>query len=203
MLYKGPSLACERTPSFQGCHLFFPSPLLFSCPLRCTMCPTSTGALSSSASVAVTHLLIRKPPIHLNLQANQRRSGQKYSKWNCWNSGVLRMSRRKAMSRSDSVSMMRSSKRANSSPMVTRNKRKTLRMNLFTSSTSLGGGLVLTIRSALLPALKSAACPSIDVPASDPFSSSMLQGAPLRWRAPGISIPCSATGVGSMLSEGL
>lgn len=122
---------------------------------------------------------MRKPPIHRNLQANQRRRGQKYSKWNCWNSGVLRMSLRKAMSRSDSVSMMRSSSRANSSPMVTRNKRKTLKMNLFSSCTSLGGdGLLLTIPSALLPEVKTAALPSFDAAAPD--SSSMLQGAPLR-----------------------
>lgn len=124
--------------------------------------------------------LTRKPPIHRNLQANQRRRGQKYSKWNCWNSGVLRMSLKKAMSRSDSVSMMRSSSRANRSPMVTRKRRNTLRINLLSSSTSLDvAGLLLTIRCSLLLCPNSVACPSFDVPASD-SSSSMLQGAPLR-----------------------
>lgn len=195
----------------QGCHLFSFSLLSPSLLTRLVCLYVSClhqwrPVLCHSFSVSSTspHLLMRKPPIHRNLQANQRRRGQKYSKWNCWNSGVLRMSLRKAMSRSDSVSMMRSSSRANSSPMVTRNRRNTLRTNLFRSSTSLCGDcLLLTIRSALLPSLNSAACPSFDVPASDSFSSSMLQGEPLRWRARGISMPCSATGVGSTLSEGL
>ncbi|KAG7222416.1 hypothetical protein INR49_016276 [Caranx melampygus] len=164
--------------------------------------PVSSYSVSEPSTSP--HLLTRNPPIHRNLQANQRRRGQKYSKWNCWNSGVLRMSLRKAMSKSDSVSMMRSSRRAKSSPMVTKNRRNTLRTNLFSSSTSLGGdGLLLTIRSALLPLPPSAACPSFDVPASPSFCSSMLQVEPLRWRAKGISWPCSATGVGSTLSEGL
>lgn len=181
----------------QGCHHFsFP----FSQPFSSPVCLLYMSHLHQWKS----YLLMRKPPIHRNLQANQRRRGQKYSKWNCWNSGVLRMSLRKAMSRSDSVSMMRSSSRANSSPIVTRNRRNTLRMNLFSSSKSLDGdGLLLTIRSALLPGPNSAACPSFGVLPSDSFSSSLLQVEPLRWRAKGISMPCSATGVGSMLSEGL
>lgn len=150
---------------------------------------------------STSHLLMRKLPIHRNLQANQRRRGQKYSKWNCWNSGVLRMSLRKAMSSSDSVSTMSSSSSANSSPMVTRNKRKTLSTNLFSSCASLGGGgLLLTKPSPLLP--QSPTWPSFD-PAAAASSSSTLQGAPLRWRAGGTSAPCSATGVGSTLSEGL
>ncbi|TNN52331.1 hypothetical protein EYF80_037485 [Liparis tanakae] len=118
------------------------------------------------------------------------------------------MSLRKAMSRSDSVSMMRSSSSANSSPMVTRNRRSTLRMNLFSSSTSLGGdGLpAAAARGALLPEEEeeSAAWPSFDAPASGRRSAAALhEAAPLRCRADGMSIPRSATGEGSTLSEGL
>lgn len=155
---------------------------------------------------ATSHLLMRKLPIHRNLQANQRRRGQKYSKWNCWNSGVLRMSLRKATSSSDSVSTMSSSSSANSSPMVTRKRRRTLSTNLFSSCTSLGGGALLLTKPRPLLLPQSPTWPrSFDAvaAASPDSSSSTLQGAPLRWRAAGASARCSATGVGSTLSEGL
>lgn len=149
-----------------------------------------------------SYLVTTTLPIHRNLQANQRRRGQKYSKWNCWNSGVFRMSLRKAMSKSDSVNMMSSSSRVNSSPIVTRNRRNTLKINLLSSSTS-GDCLLLTIPRDRLLGPNSAACLSFEALSSDSFSSSMLQGAPLRCRAKGMSVPCSATGVGRTLSEGL
>lgn len=204
----GQSVACDGDvflgeAEIKRDHFLSPSPLT-CCSVPSPSVEACVMSFKLCVSLSFPHLLMRKPPIHLNLQANQRRRGQKYSKWNCWNSGVLRMSLRKAMSRSDSVSMIKSSRRANSSPMVTRNRRNTLRINLFSSSTSFDGdGLLLSLRGALLPWPNSAPCPSFSAPASDSFSSSMLQGEPLRWRAKGISTPCSATGVGSKLSEGL
>lgn len=160
-----------------------------------------------SLSLSMSHWLMRKLPIHRNLQANQWRRGQKYSKWNCWNSGVLRMSLSKATSSSDSVSMMSSNSSPNNSPMVTRNKRSTLSKNLFSSCTSLwGGAWFLTRPSLLLPQPPIGAFfDDAAAAATASFDSflSMLEVAPLRWRPGSISTLCSFTGVGSTLSEGL
>ena len=187
---------------------------------RSLACDWNTVSVLYSDWAAVlllpSHWLTRKPPIQRSLQANQRRSGQKYSKWNCWNSGVRRISRRKAMSRSDSVSTRSSSSSATSSPMVTRNIRNTLRTNLFRSSTSPlappGPDDVLLLpparRAALLPGPSSAPWPPLSgaAPASDsapPSSSPAPRGVPLRWRPSAASVlPCSATGVGSTLFDG-
>ncbi len=151
------------------------------------------------------HLLMSSPPTQRSLQANHRLRGQKYSKWNCSNSGVWRISRKNAMSRSDSVRMMRRRSKTKRSPMVTRSRRSTLKTNLFTCSVSLSASPPALCKrpAALLSAPNSAMLPTVGVPASDSFSSSMLQGAPLIWREAASSRLCSATGVGSMLSEGL
>ncbi|TNN46745.1 hypothetical protein EYF80_043067 [Liparis tanakae] len=92
--------------------------------------------------------------------------------------------------------MMRRRSKTKRSPTVTRSKRRTLKTNLFTCSTSL--------RAESPPALPSApispTSPRMGVPASDSFSSSMLQGAPLTWRDAASSALCSATGASSEIT---